>query len=177
MSRVGKAPIAVPSGTEISVAQGVVSVKGPKGALSLPLGEGVEVVCGEGVVDVRLARESKRARAMWGLQRTLIANMVVGVSEGFRKHLRVSGVGYRAQAQGRTLRLNLGYSHEVLHALPEGVEVACPSPNEVVVEGIDKQKVGQTAAEIRAYRPPEPYKGKGVAYVGEFILRKEGKKK
>ena len=128
-----------------------------------------------GVVVVLL--RSKRAHALWGLQRTLIANMIKGVSQGFSKHLRVSGVGYRAQVQGSMLRLNLGFSHEIFHPIPEGIQVRCPSANEVVVEGIDKQQVGQTAAEIRAYRPPEPYKGKGVAYKGEFILRKEGKKK
>ncbi len=151
--------------------------KGPKGQLSLRLVDEVDASVEDGKVEVKPRGESKRARAMWGLQRTLINNLVVGVSDGFAKRLEISGVGYRAAVQGQNVQLQLGYSHDVVYRVPEGVQVQAERPTLLVVSGIDRQRVGQVAAEIRAYRPPEPYKGKGVKYEGEHILRKEGKKK
>lgn len=177
MSRIGKKPVTIPSGVTATLDGQQVSVKGPKGELQHVLVDDVLAKLEDGALSVSPRDDSKRARAMWGMSRTLVANLVAGVTDGFSKKLEIVGVGYRAAVQGRTLQLQLGYSHEVAYAIPEGVEIQCPKPTEVVISGIDKQKVGQVAAEIRRYRPPEPYKGKGVRYEGEYIFRKEGKKK
>jgi large subunit ribosomal protein L6 len=154
-----------------------VKVKGPKGLLQLTLPEDVDVAMESGGVSVKPRNETKRARAMWGLSRSLVANLVAGVTSGFEKRLEITGVGYRASLQGKNLQLALGYSHDVHYPIPEGIAITTPKPTEIVITGIDKQKVGQVAAEIRGFRPPEPYKGKGVKYAGEYIFRKEGKKK
>jgi large subunit ribosomal protein L6 len=177
MSRIGKKPVAVPQGVTANVEGQTVTAKGPKGELAVVLVEHVAAQLTDEGIKVEPRDDSKTARAMWGMSRTLVQNIVTGVTDGFEKRLEISGVGYRAQAQGRNLGLALGYSHDVNYAVPEGVQVATPKPTEIVVSGIDKQKVGQVAAEIRRYRPPEPYKGKGVKYAGEYIFRKEGKKK
>ncbi|HVL79345.1 MAG TPA: 50S ribosomal protein L6 [Sphingomicrobium sp.] len=178
MSRIGKKPVAMPGGVSATVESGVLTVKGPKGTLAMQLLDDlVRYEVGEGEITVAPVTDSQRSRAAWGMQRTLVQNLVTGVSEGFTKVLEISGVGYRAAAQGRNLRLQLGYSHDVNFAVPEGVDVKTPDPNTVEISGIDKQKVGQVAAEIRRWRKPEPYKGKGIKYRGEFIFRKEGKKK
>jgi large subunit ribosomal protein L6 len=152
-------------------------VKGPKGLLELVLPDDVDVAMESGAVTVKPRNETKRARAMWGLSRSLVANLVAGVTTGFEKRLEITGVGYRASLQGKNLQLALGYSHDVQFPIPEGIAITTPKPTEIVITGIDKQKVGQVAAEIRGFRPPEPYKGKGVKYAGEYIFRKEGKKK
>jgi large subunit ribosomal protein L6 len=177
MSRVGKKPVAVPSGVTASVDGQVVNVKGPKGSLSLVLHGDVaaKVEAAEIKVDPRV--DTQRARAMWGTYRSLLANVMEGVTKGFERRLEITGVGYRAAAQGKNLRLQLGYSHDVNFPVPEGIEVKTPDANTVEISGIDKQKVGQVAAEIRRWRKPEPYKGKGIKYRGEYIFRKEGKKK
>ena len=178
MSRIGKKPVPVPSGVEVKLDGDTVVVKGPKGQLETAiLGDLVEVTIENDEVKVAPRNQSKQARAAWGLTRSLINNMVIGVTEGFQKKLEIVGVGYRAQLQGRNLKLNLGFSHDVIYEVPEGIEVQVPQPTEIIVSGIDKQKVGQVAAEIRAWRPPEPYKGKGIRYADEYIFRKEGKKK
>jgi len=177
MSRIGKQPVPVPDGVTATLDGQTVSVKGPKGELSVVLVEDVLAKMEEGNIQVDPRNESKRARSMWGLSRSLIANLVTGVSEGYVKSLEINGVGYRAEVQGKNLKLNLGFSHDVLFPIPEGIDIKCPRPVEIVISGIDKQKVGQVAAEIRRYRPPEPYKGKGIKYVGEYVFRKEGKKK
>jgi large subunit ribosomal protein L6 len=177
MSRTGKKPVTVPSGVTASIADGQLSVKGPKGTLAMPLADEVTYSVEDGKIAVQPANDSKRARAFWGMQRTLIANLVTGVTEGYTKKLLITGVGYRANAQGKTLKLQLGYSHDVDYAVPEGIEIKTPDNTTVEISGIDKQKVGQVAAEIRRWRKPEPYKGKGIKYAGEFIFRKEGKKK
>ncbi|GIX16833.1 MAG: 50S ribosomal protein L6 [Rhodothalassiaceae bacterium] len=177
MSRIGKKPIAIPSGVEVRLDGREISVKGPKGALSLTLEEDVEVTREGDEILVRPRNDSRRARAMWGMQRSLVANLVEGVTKGFEKKLVIQGVGYRAQAQGRKVRLQLGFSHDIEYDVPEGIKVETPDQTTIVVSGIDKQKVGQVAAELRAYRPPEPYKGKGVRYENEYVFRKEGKKK
>lgn len=177
MSRVGKKPVPVPSGVTANVQGQTVSVKGPKGALSFVVDDSVAVTMDKGVIKVDPRNETKRARAMWGTSRALINNMVTGVTKGFEKKLEITGVGYRAAVQGKNLQLSLGYSHDVVYPIPEGITVATPKPTEIVVSGIDLKKVGQVAAEIREYRRPEPYKGKGVKYAEEFIFRKEGKKK
>jgi large subunit ribosomal protein L6 len=177
MSRIGKKPIPIPSGVTANVEGQTVKVKGPKGALQVVLPDDVEVKMDSGSVKVDPRNETKRARAMWGTSRTLVSNLVTGVTKGFERKLEITGVGYRAALQGKNLQISLGYSHEVLYPVPEGITIAAPKPTEIVVTGIDKQKVGQVAAEIRAFRPPEPYKGKGVKYAGEYIFRKEGKKK
>ena len=177
MSRVGKKPIAVPSGVTATVSGQTVKVKGGKGELSFVVPEEVSVAMENGAVAVNPRDESKEARAKWGMSRAQVANLVEGVTKGFEKKLEISGVGYRAQVAGKVLKLSLGYSHDVEYEIPAGITIATPRPTEVVVTGIDKQKVGQTAAEIREYRSPEPYKGKGVKYSNEFIFRKEGKKK
>jgi large subunit ribosomal protein L6 len=177
MSRIGKKPVPVPKGATATIEGQKVSVKGPKGELSLTLVDDVTVKMGEDGIEVAPRDESKRARSMWGMSRSLVENIVVGVSNGFSKTLEINGVGYRAALKGKELQLQLGYSHDVLYPIPDGIQVACPKPTEVVISGIDKAKVGQVAAEIRSYRRPEPYKGKGVKYAGEFIFRKEGKKK
>ena len=177
MSRTGKKPVTVPSGVTASIADGQLSVKGPKGTLAIPLADEVTYNVEDGKIAVQPANDSKRARAFWGMQRTLIANLITGVTEGYTKKLLVTGVGYRANAQGKTLKLQLGYSHDVDFAVPEGIEIKTPDNTTVEISGIDKQQVGQVAAEIRRWRKPEPYKGKGIKYDGEFIFRKEGKKK
>jgi large subunit ribosomal protein L6 len=177
MSRVGKKPVPIPSGVTASVEGQVVKVKGPKGAVSLALHGDVEarVEGSEIRVDPRI--DSKRARAMWGTYRSLLANVLTGVTQGFERRLEIAGVGYRAAVQGKNLQIQLGYSHDILYPIPEGVTISTPRPTEVVVSGIDGQQVGHVAAEIRAFRKPEPYKGKGVKYAREYIFRKEGKKK
>lgn len=177
MSRIGKMPIAIASGVTVTIDGRTVKAKGSKGELELTLVPEVTVSQGEDGLTVAPVDESQRARAMWGLSRSLVANMVQGVAEGFSKELEINGVGYRAEMQGKSLKLALGFSHDVIYPVPEGIEIKTPKPTEVVISGIDKQKVGQVAAEIRSYRPPEPYKGKGVKYVDEYIFRKEGKKK
>ena len=177
MSRIGKRPVTVPSGVTASVEGQTVNVKGPKGALQLVVPDDVEVRVDGGAIKLDPRAETKRARAMWGLSRSLVYNLVAGVTKGFERRLEITGVGYRAAVQGKNLQLLLGYSHEVLYPIPEGIAIVTPRPTEIVVTGIDKQKVGQVAAEIRGFRPPEPYKGKGVKYAGEYIFRKEGKKK
>lgn len=177
MSRIGKKAVPVPSDVSVAIDGQTVKVKGPKGELQTLLVDLVEVSMADGEVKVEPRDESKQARAAWGLSRTLIANMVTGVTAGFTKSLEITGVGYRAAVQGQNLHLNLGYSHDVVYPIPEGVSIVTPKPTEIKVSGIDKQRVGQVAAEIRAWRKPEPYKGKGVRYAGEYIFRKQGKKK
>ena len=177
MSRVGKKPVAVPSGVTATVDGQTVRIKGTKGELSFLVPEEVTVAMENGAVQVNPRDESKTARAKWGMSRAQVANLVEGVSKGFEKRLEINGVGYKAAVAGKVLKLSLGYSHDVDYAIPAGITIATPRPTEVLVSGIDKQKVGQTAAEIREFRGPEPYKGKGVKYAGEFIFRKEGKKK
>jgi large subunit ribosomal protein L6 len=177
MSRIGKQPVPVPSGVTVSIEGQTVKVKGPKGELQTVLVDLVDVSLSDGEVKVTPREDSNPARAAWGLSRTLIANMVTGVTTGFTKSLEITGVGYRAAVQGKALQLNLGYSHDVSYAIPEGISITTPRPTAIVVSGIDKQQVGQVAAEIRAWRKPEPYKGKGVRYAGEQIYRKQGKKK
>ncbi|MEQ9145116.1 MAG: 50S ribosomal protein L6 [Parvibaculaceae bacterium] len=177
MSRIGKKPIAVPSGVTVNLDGQSVSVKGPKGELALTLVDEVTIEQGDEGLVVSPRDETQRARAMWGMQRTLVQNLVTGVSDGFVKKLEINGVGYRAQMQGKDLQLSLGFSHDIVYPVPAGIEIKTPKPTEVEIAGIDKQTVGQVAAEIRAYRPPEPYKGKGVKYEDEYIFRKEGKKK
>ncbi len=177
MSRVAKNPIEVPSGVEIKIANDEINVKGAKGNMQLPLHKSVKVGQEEGILKVQPVDEAKDSWAMAGTFRALINNMVVGVSAGFTKKLQLVGVGYRAQANGSILNLSLGFSHPIDYAVPEGVTVETPSQTEIVVSGCDKQKVGQAAAEIRSYRPPEPYKGKGVRYADEHVVRKEAKKK
>jgi len=177
MSRVGKKPVAIPSGVTASVEGQTVKVKGPKGALSLVLHADVAAKVEKGEVRVDPRAETKRARAMWGTYRSLIANVMEGVTKGFERRLEISGVGYRAAVQGKNLQLQLGFAHDIAYPIPEGITIVTPKATEIVVSGIDGQKVGQVAAEIRAFRKPEPYKGKGVKYAGEIIFRKEGKKK
>ncbi|ODP38223.1 50S ribosomal protein L6 [Sphingomonas turrisvirgatae] len=177
MSRTGKKPITVPNGVTATVEGGTISVKGPMGTLTMPTADDISYEVGEGNITVKPANDTKRAKAFWGMQRTLVQNLITGVSEGFSKKLLITGVGYRANAQGRKLKLQLGYSHDVDLDVPEGVEVKTPDQTTVEISGNDKQAVGQFAAEIRRWRKPEPYKGKGIKYDGEFIFRKEGKKK
>ena len=177
MSRVGKKPVAIPSGVTAVVEGQTVKVKGPKGAMSLVLHGDVEAKVDKGEVSVDPRLETKRARAMWGTYRSLLANVMEGVTKGFERRLEITGVGYRAALQGKNLQIQLGYSHDIVYPIPEGITIAVPKPTEIVVTGIDGQKVGHVAAEIRAFRKPEPYKGKGVKYAGEYIFRKEGKKK
>jgi large subunit ribosomal protein L6 len=177
MSRVGKKPVPVPAGVTATVDGQTVKMKGTKGELSFLVPEEVTVVMENGAVQVNPRDESKTARAKWGMSRAQIANLVEGVSKGFERRLEINGVGYKAAVAGKVLKLSLGYSHDVDYAIPAGVTITTPKPTEVVVVGIDKQRVGQTAAEIRDFRAPEPYKGKGVKYADEFIFRKEGKKK
>ena len=177
MSRIGKKPVDLPSGVTASVSGRTVEVKGPKGTRSFTATDDVAFEIGDDTVTVTPRGKSKRARQQWGMSRTQVANLVTGVTTGFKKELEIQGVGYRAQMQGNTLKLALGYSHDVEYAVPEGVTITCPKVTEVIVEGNDQQQVGQVAAEIRDWRAPEPYKGKGIRYKGEFIFRKEGKKK
>jgi large subunit ribosomal protein L6 len=177
MSRIGKKPVTVPSGVTAQVNGQEVKVKGPKGELKHMLADAMVAKLDKDGIEVSMREDTKEARAMWGMSRTMVANLIAGVTEGFTKRLEITGVGYRAAVQGQNLNLQLGYSHDIAFAIPQGIQVVCPKPTEIVVTGIDKQKVGQVAAEIRRFRPPEPYKGKGIKYAGEFILRKEGKKK
>ena len=177
MSRTGKKPIAAVSGVTVTIADRKVTAKGPKGEQSLTLMDVVNAKQTDGGIVVEPANDTQAARAAWGTTRALIANMVVGVKDGFEKKLQIQGVGYRAAMQGKDLKLSLGFSHEVVYETPKGITIATPTQTEVTISGADKQQVGQVAANIRAYRKPEPYKGKGVRYVGEYIARKEGKKK
>lgn len=177
MSRIGKHPVAVPTGVDLQLAGKDVTVKGSKGILSMTFVDDVTVERDGDLVWVKPANDGKRAQQMWGMQRTLLNNLVEGVSNGFSKKLEIVGVGYRAAVKGKVLTLALGYSHDIVFDVPEGIEVKCSSPTNIEISGADKQRVGQVAAEIRSYRKPEPYKGKGVKYADEFIFRKEGKKK
>jgi large subunit ribosomal protein L6 len=177
MSRIGKKAVPIPAGVTASMEGGTLSVKGPKGELKMPMSDLISYEMKDEGLMVKPANESKAARAFWGMQRTLVQNLVTGVTEGFTKVLEITGVGYRANSQGKTLKLQLGYSHDVDFAIPEGIDIKTPDNATVEISGIDKQKVGQVAAEIRRWRKPEPYKGKGIKYRGEYIFRKEGKKK
>jgi large subunit ribosomal protein L6 len=177
MSRIGKKPVPVPSGITANVEGQTVKVKGPKGALSVVIPDDVAVKLDDGQIKVDPRNETKRARSQWGTSRTLIANLIAGVTKGFEQRLEINGVGYRAAVQGKNLQIALGYSHDIVYAIPEGITIATPRPVEIIITGADRQKVGQVAAEIRDYRPPEPYKGKGIKYAAERIFRKEGKKK
>ncbi len=177
MSRIGKKPVAVPSGAQVSVDGQVVKAKGPKGELQFVVNDLCSVAMTDDGIEVKPTNTTKTARSMWGMSRTMISNICEGVTSGFTKNLQLEGVGYRAQMKGKQLVLALGYSHDVEFDIPEGIEIKTPKPTEIEISGIDKQKVGQTAAVIRSFRPPEPYKGKGVKYQGEYIFRKEGKKK
>ncbi|MEJ5080038.1 MULTISPECIES: 50S ribosomal protein L6 [unclassified Ochrobactrum] len=177
MSRIGKKPVPVPAGVTASVEGQTVKAKGAKGELSFVVHDEVLVKLEDGAVSVDPRDQSKEARSKWGMSRSMIVNIFEGVEKGFEKKLEISGVGYRAAMQGKNVQLSLGFSHEVIYDVPAGITVAVPKPTEIVVTGIDKQQVGQVAAEIREYRGPEPYKGKGVKYAGEKIVRKEGKKK
>jgi large subunit ribosomal protein L6 len=177
MSRIGKRPVTVPSGVTATVEGQIVKMKGPKGQLQFVVHNDVEVKFEKGAITVAPRVKTNRAQAMFGTARAQVANLVAGVTKGFEKKLEITGVGYRAALQGKNLQLALGYSHDVVYQIPEGIQIVVPKPTEITITGSDSQRVGQVAAEIRAYRPPEPYKGKGVKYVGEFIFRKEGKKK
>jgi large subunit ribosomal protein L6 len=177
MSRIGKRPVPVPAGVTANIEGKVLTVKGAKGTLTLDLADEVTYDINDGGISVQPANDTKRARSFWGMQRTLVQNLITGVTEGYTKQLQITGVGYRANVQGKNLKLQLGYSHDVDFAIPEGITIATPDQTTVNISGIDKQKVGQVAAEIRRWRKPEPYKGKGIKYAGEFIFRKEGKKK
>jgi large subunit ribosomal protein L6 len=177
MSRVGKNPVTIPQGVTVDVAGGVATVKGKLGTLKLPITKEVDVSVQDGKVLVKPANETNESRVMWGTTRANLRNMVEGVSKGYSRALEINGVGYRAAVQGKNLQLQMGYSHDVVYPIPEGITIKCEKPTAVLISGFDKQKVGQVAAEIRAVRPPEPYKGKGIKYDTETILRKEGKKK
>ena len=177
MSRIGKAPIALPQGVEVKQAGSAVEVKGPKGMLSQHIPTGISLEIGAGVINVKRRGDAKAVRSLHGLMRTLIANMVQGVTQGFEKELEIVGIGYRANVQGKNLQLSLGYSHPVLYPIPHGIELAVEKQTRITVKGIDKQKVGQVAAEIRGFKKPEPYKGKGIRYIGEQVRRKAGKAK
>jgi large subunit ribosomal protein L6 len=177
MSRIGKNAVAVPSGVTANLSGQTVKVKGPKGELSFSVSDNIAIEMKDGKISVQPKSETKQARAEWGMSRTRIANLVAGVTKGFEERLEINGVGYRAAVQGKNLQLQLGFSHDVLYPIPEGIKIETPKPVEIVITGIDRQRVGQVAAEIRKYRPPEPYKGKGVKYAGEIIFRKEGKTK
>ena len=177
MSRIGKRPIEAPKGVEWTLSGQTVQAKGPKGTRSFTATDDVTLTLDGNAITVKPRGESKRARQQWGMTRTQIANLAQGVTEGFRKDLEIVGVGYRAQVAGRTLKLSLGYSHDVEYAIPDGIDIKCAKPTEVEITGSDQQVVGQVAAEIRDWRRPEPYKGKGIRYKGEYIFRKEGKKK
>jgi large subunit ribosomal protein L6 len=177
MSRIGKQPVALPQGVSATVSGQTVEVKGPRGTRSFTATDSVDLKLEDGAITVAPRGSSKLSRQQWGMSRTMVANLVQGVTGGFRKELEIQGVGYRAQMQGKVLKLALGYSHDVDFEVPEGVTITCPKQTEIVVEGADQQLVGQVAANIREWRSPEPYKGKGIRYKGEFIFRKEGKKK
>jgi large subunit ribosomal protein L6 len=177
MSRVGKNPVIVPSGVEVHLDGGEVTVKGKLGSLKASLGDQITLTLDQGTVTVKPANDSKQARIMWGTARAIVRNMVQGVTQGYSRTLEINGVGYRAAVQGKTLVLQLGYSHDIQYPIPADIAIKCEKPTNILVSGADKQRVGQVAAEIRAFRKPEPYKGKGIKYSGEAILRKEGKKK
>ena len=177
MSRIGKKPVDLPGGVTATVSGQTVEVKGPKGTRDFTATDDVTIAVEDGAVTVKPRGTSKRARQQWGMSRTQVANLVTGVTTGFKKEMEITGVGYRAAVQGKVLKLSLGYSHDVDFEIPAGVTITTPKPTEIVVEGIDQQVVGQVAANIREWRKPEPYKGKGISYKGEFIFRKEGKKK
>ncbi len=177
MSRVGKNPVKIPDGVDVAIVGQQVTAKGKLGELSMTFSDDVDITQDVNVITVKTRGNSIQSRKMWGTARSVISNLVIGVSEGFVRNLEINGVGYRAQIQGKHLVMQLGFSHEVRYEIPEGITIKCPDQTHITIEGPDKQKVGQTASEIRAYRPPEPYKGKGVKYVDEYILRKEGKKK
>ena len=177
MSRIGKHPVVIPSGVEVTIANNVLTAKGGKGMLNVALHEAVRVSQEDGTVVVAPRDDSTRARTMWGTMRSLVNNAVIGASEGFSRRLEIIGVGYRAAVQGKVLTLQLGYSHDVVFQVPEDIDIRCERPTMIEVSGADKQRVGQVASEIRAYRKPEPYKGKGIRYEGEYVRRKEGKKK
>ena len=177
MSRIANSPVELPSGVEVTIKDSIISVKGGKGNLSLAINELVKITQNENVISFAAANQTKKSGALAGTFRSIVDNMVTGVTEGFTKELQLIGVGYRAQAQGKKLNLSLGFSHPVVYEVPEGIEVETPTNTQVVVKGVDKQLVGQVAADIRAYRPPEPYKGKGVRYTDEHVKRKEAKKK
>lgn len=177
MSRIGKKAVAVPSGVTVSLNGSDLSVKGPKGELAMTFVPEVSVSQDDAGITVAPVNQTKRARSMWGMQRTMVANMFEGVTNGYSKKLQINGVGYRASMKGSSLNLQLGFSHDVDFPVPEGIKIETPDQTTVIISGIDKQKVGQTAAKIREYRKPEPYKGKGIKYEGEYIFRKEGKKK
>jgi large subunit ribosomal protein L6 len=177
MSRIGKKPVSLPKGVSARVEGRSVAVKGPKGELKVKLVGEIDAAVTDAGVAITPREETDRARAMWGMQRTLINNLVRGVTEGFSEKLEISGVGYRASVQGKNLQLQVGLSHDVLYPIPQGIQIVCEKPTMISISGIDRQLVGQVASEIRSYRPPEPYKGKGVKYAGEYVRRKEGKKK
>jgi len=177
MSRIGKKPVDLPSGVTATVSGQTITVKGAKGERSFTATDDVTLAVDDGKVTVEPRGKSKRARQQWGMSRTMVQNLVTGVTAGFKKELEINGVGYRAQMQGNTLKLSLGYSHDVNFEVPQGITVTAPKPTEVIIEGADQQLVGQVAANIREWRKPEPYKGKGISYKGEYIFRKEGKKK
>lgn len=177
MSRIGKKPVAIPSGVTVSLNGADLTVKGPKGELAMTFVPEVEVSQDDTGIAIKPANETKRARSMWGMQRTMVANMFEGVTEGFSKKLEINGVGYRAAMKGSSLNLQLGYSHDIDFPVPQGIKIETPDQTTIVISGVDKQQVGETAAKIREFRKPEPYKGKGIKYAGEYIFRKEGKKK
>lgn len=177
MSRIGKNAVAVPKGVSVDLNGQDLSVKGPKGQLSLTLVDDIVVTHEGDSIKVAPRNDNRRGRSMWGMQRTLVSNMVTGVTQGFTTKLEINGVGYRAAVQGKNLQMQMGYSHDVIFPIPADVQIVCERPTAITITGISKQRVGQVAAEIRSYRPPEPYKGKGIRYEGEFVFRKEGKKK
>ena len=177
MSRIGKHPVPIPAGVEVQLSGETLTAKGQLGTLSLAVSDEVTATVADGAVTIAPKSESKRSRAMWGTTRALVNNMVTGVGTGFTRNLEINGVGYRAAVQGNTLNLQLGYSHDIPYPIPQDVKIACERPTAIRITGADRQRVGQVAAEIRGYRPPEPYKGKGIKYADEFIRRKEGKKK
>lgn len=177
MSRIGRHAVTVPAGVQVQLAGQTISVKGPKGELKLTLVDEIEASVADNKIAVKPREDTRRGRMMWGMQRTLVNNLVTGVSKGFTRDLEINGVGYRAAVQGRSLNLQLGYSHDVVYPIPAGIEIKCERPTAISISGADRQRVGQVAAEIRGFRPPEPYKGKGIKYSDETILRKEGKKK
>ena len=177
MSRIGKKPVEMPSGVSATLSGQTIEVKGPKGARRFTATDDVDITVDGNVVTVKPRGDSKRARQQWGMTRTQVQNLVTGVTTGFRKDLEIQGVGYRAAVQGKTLKLALGYSHDVDFQIPDGIEIKTPKPTEIEITGIDQQQIGEVAAKIRKWRKPEPYKGKGIRYKGEFVFRKEGKKK
>lgn len=177
MSRIGKKPVPIPQGVQVELSGSDLSVKGPKGQLAMSIMDQVNVSVSDDVVTIEPRDPSKTSRSMWGMQRTMISNLMEGVTDGYQKKLLINGVGYRAQLKGSSLNLQLGYSHDIDFPIPEGIKIECPDQTTVIISGIDKQAVGQVAAKIREYRKPEPYKGKGIKYENEYIFRKEGKKK